>query len=135
MLFRAILIPLTTAPEAISLTILLPQFLITMLIIAAVAIIWGMKRKEKITKRFWLNLLPLVVAWPTIGLSMTVLWEQKAYFDCLPLVIWPYFFFVACALWLTRKTLFWSISTQSLLSLYAVGQYFCCGMAISGKWL
>ncbi|AOS45953.1 hypothetical protein Verru16b_03044 [Lacunisphaera limnophila] len=134
-LLYALAAPITTIPLAVGAAGLVPWFRASVVLVAFCLVVCALKKKERIGRQFTANLLPLLVAWPVIGIAYTVCREKPQYTDYLPLVIWPYFLLVAGALWFTRKTIFLSLAAQSLLSIYALGSFYCCAMAISGKWI
>jgi len=133
--FQAIAAPIMGAPLAIDMAGLIPWFRSIAVGIALVSIACALKRKERVKMRFAANLVPLLVAWPVIGLSSTIWWEQAHYVEYVAAAAWPYILVVICAFWVSRQSLFLSIAAQSLLSIFSIGWYFCCLMGVTGKWI
>ena len=132
---KALYLPITTAKDAFSLTALVPAFLVPAIVAGLVFGVVGVRKKEKISRSFLWNLLPLLVIWIEVCLAFTVLWEKSQYLWLLNLATGLYVLAAGAAVWLVRPARFLALSAQSLIAIYSLGAGFLCGMAVSGKWL
>jgi hypothetical protein len=124
-----------TAPAAVSIMGMLPRKLISALVLFLAFFAFGRIRKERFSRIFSWNLLPLLTVYPMVALSFSIWWEQENRIVILDSTVWLYVAASVAPIFIVRKAPFLSLAAQALIFIYASGEYFLCAMAITGKWL